>query len=63
MSTGQVLAPEPQDLLTRHASPECEKDTPVSSSLVATALSREGSNLGAASLHCVIVSPSQRRPC
>lgn len=61
MATGQVLAPKAQDLLTQCNSPGCKKDSPVSYSVVATALSREGNNLGAASPHCVIVPPSERR--
>ena len=63
MSTGQVLAPEVQDLLTQCFSPGCKNDSPVSYSVVATALSREGNNLGAASLHCVLLFPLVRGGC
>lgn len=42
--------------------PRVSKDSPVSYSVVATAWSREGNNLGAASLHCVLV-PLVRWAC
>lgn len=43
--------------------PRAQKDSPVSYSVVATALSREGNNLGAASLHCVLLFPLVRGGC
>ena len=63
VATGQVLAPKAQDLLTQCRSPGRKKDSPVSYSVVATALSREGNNLGAASLHCMLLFPLVRGGC
>lgn len=63
MATGQVLAPKAQDLLTQCWSLGCEKDSHVSYPVEATALSREGNNLGAASLHCVLLFPLLRGGC
>lgn len=60
---GQVLAPKAQDLLTKCVSLGCKNDSPVSCSVVATALSREGNNLGAVSLHCVLLFPLVRGGC
>lgn len=59
MSTGQVLAPEAQDLLTQCCSPGRKNDYPVSYFVVPKALSREGNNLGAASLYCVLLFPKE----
>ena len=63
VATGQVLAPKAQDLLTERCSLGCKKDSPVCYSVVAAALSREGNNLGAASLHCVLLFPLVRGGC
>ena len=41
----------------------CKTDSPVFYPVVATALSREGNNLGAASLHCVLLFPLVRGGC
>lgn len=59
VAMGQVLILKSQDLLTQHRSLGCKNDSPVSCSL-ATALSREGNNLGAVSLHCVLLFPLVR---
>lgn len=60
MSIKQVLAPEAHDLLTESCSLGCKNDSPVSYSVVVTALSGEGNNLGAASLHCALLFPLVR---
>lgn len=60
VATGQVFAAEAPDLLTRRLSHGYKNDSCLSYSEGARALPREGNNLGAVSLHCVLLFPQVR---
>lgn len=57
VAPGQVTAAKAQDLLTRCLSHGCKNDSRCPHSAAASALSTEGNNLGAVSLHCVLLFP------
>lgn len=59
VAPGQVTAAKAQDLLTRCLSHGCKNDSRSPHSAAASALSTEGNNLGAVSLHCVLLFPPE----
>lgn len=59
VAPGQVTAAKAQDLLTRCLSHGCKNDSRSPHSAAASALSTEGNNLGAVSLHCALLFPPE----